>query len=101
MGDAEGVRVSFFDGDTFIGESNISSIVNGSSQSVSIEYTPDTEGFHLIKTVIDPYSLISESNEENNSATRSIIVGQIVGYGRIDLDASVRPSQADPPPRGP
>ena len=84
-GNAHNCIVHFFDADTLIGEKPISSISHHSHATASIEWQAVEEGFHLIKVVVDPANHIAETDEENNKATRSVLVGRLLGYGGIEV----------------
>jgi parallel beta-helix repeat protein len=88
---AENVTVRFLDGEAMIGEQKIPFIYPGSNGTASIQWTAKGEGFHPIKVVVDPYNAIIETDESNNEATRSILVGQIPFVGGIIVEASVIP----------
>jgi subtilase family serine protease len=88
---AENVTVRFLDGEALIGEQKISFIYPGSDGTASIQWTAKGEGFHPIKVVVDPYNAIIETDEGNNEAARSILVGKIPFSGGIIVEASVIP----------
>jgi parallel beta-helix repeat protein len=87
------INVRFFDGNTSIGEQQISFISHNSQGTASINWTAENEGFHLIKVVVDPDNIISEKDEENNEATRSVLVGEITQFGEIIITGSVSPNE--------
>jgi subtilase family serine protease len=88
----ENVAVQFLDCSQMIGEELISSISHHSEGTVSVDWTAEGEGFHLIKVVIDPRNEIVERDEENNDATRSLLVGDSLASGGITLSGTVNPS---------
>jgi parallel beta-helix repeat protein len=88
---AENVTIRFLDGKTMVSEQKIPVIYSGSEVSVSIKWTAKGEGFHPIKVIVDPYNAIIETDEGNNEATRSILVGKIPLVGGIIVEASVTP----------
>jgi len=80
---AENVMVQFYDGTTPISQQQISLISHNSYGTAFTEWTALGEGYHLIKVVVDPDDNITETDETNNMATRSILVGKHTGYGGI------------------
>ena len=78
---ANNVVVRFYDASTLIGEDQISYLSHHSQAEASIEWTAQEEGYHLIKVIVDPDDNIEETDETNNEATRSVLVGTYVGYG--------------------
>ena len=80
---AENVVVRFVDATMLLGEERISYLSHHSQSQVAIEWTAQGEGYHLIKTIVDPDGSIAETDETNNEATRSILVGNYAGYGGI------------------
>jgi len=95
-GNADGLYVRFFDSATLIGEDYISSIPYNSHEVASIEWQANGERFHLVKVVVDPDNKVSETDEENNEATRSVLVGRLVGYGGIELTRHLTQSETYP-----
>ena len=95
-GNAKNVKVQFFDGDVLIGEDQISFISYHTSGLASVEWTAARQGFHLMKVIVDPSNAISETDEENNEATRSVLVGRLVGYGGIEISPSTYTYEAYP-----
>jgi len=89
----ENVTVQFFEASTLISEQGISSISHHSHGTASIDWTFEGEGFHLIKVVLDPYDDVVEKDEENNEATRSILVGEIPHFGAIIINGSATPNE--------
>ncbi|MCK4444304.1 MAG: PKD domain-containing protein, partial [Thermoplasmata archaeon] len=92
-GNAENITLQFFDALLLIGERQISSISHHSHGITSIDWPAENEGFHLIKVVVDPHNTIIETEEENNEATRSILVGEILGFGGISVNGSAAPNE--------
>jgi uncharacterized repeat protein (TIGR01451 family) len=88
----ENVTVHFFDGNNSIGQQQISSISYNSHVEVSVDWTATGEGYHLIKVTVDPYDMIAETDEYNNNATRSLLVGEIPSYGAIILTGEANPN---------
>ncbi|MBN1621065.1 MAG: hypothetical protein JW871_00555 [Endomicrobiales bacterium] len=86
---AEGVVVRFFDGDVLIGEKTISSISHKSSAETFIDWTSEFDEMHIIKVVVDPDNAINESDETNNEATRSVLLG--TATGGIEVTGSLSP----------
>ncbi|UCE95830.1 MAG: hypothetical protein JSV51_09040 [Candidatus Bathyarchaeota archaeon] len=86
------IPVRFLDGNTTIGDQSIPIISHHSSATTSINWTAEHEGFHLIKVIIDPTNIINESSEENNIATRSLLVGEFPHFGTIILNATAHPT---------
>jgi len=87
------VTVGFWDGNSSIGERRISLISYHSEATTSIEWTTSNEGFHLMKVIVDPYCTIAETDEGNNEATRSILVGQLSNIGSIIVNGSATPNE--------
>jgi parallel beta-helix repeat protein len=91
--DLGNISVRFFDGNASIGEQQISFISHHSQGSASIDWTAESEGFHLIKVIVDPENAIVETYEENNEVTRSILVGEIPHFGGIIVNGSATPNE--------
>ena len=88
---SENVTVRFLDGEAVIGEQRIPFIYPRSNGIASVYWTAKGEGFHPIKVIVDPYNAIIETDECNNEATRSILVGKIPFVGGIIVEGSVIP----------
>jgi len=73
------IKVGFYDGspsaETLIGTTNIGYILAGASITTSISWTAIV-GTHVIYVVADPDGTISESDEDNNVAHNTVIVGE-------------------------
>jgi PKD repeat protein len=95
-GNAKNVKVQFFDTGTLIGEDQISFISYHTSGVASVEWTAARQGFHLMRVIVDPSNTIQETDEENNEATRSVLVGRLVGYGGIEISPSTNSYEAYP-----
>jgi PKD repeat protein len=95
-GNAKNVRVQFLEGDTLIGEDQISFISYHTRGVASVEWTAIRQGFHLMRVIVDPSNTIQETDEENNEATRSVLVGRLVGYGGIEISPSTNSYEAYP-----
>ena len=85
----QNVSVKFYDEDIYIGEAILSQVSYHSTGNASIQYAPGIAGYRLIKVVVDGNNNITESNENNNEATRPIAVGSGDFYGGIELTGSV------------
>ena len=76
---ASGVEVGFFDGDPGIQFGSTSVTLSPGQitvvQAQWIAAAPDT---HFIRVVVDPFGLSSESSYTNNSASRTVVLGQPV-----------------------
>jgi alpha-L-rhamnosidase len=85
-GNADGVVVEFRDGNTVLGQTAPVSVAAGASATVS--YTWDTRGIngdHVITAVVDPANTIGESDETNNSLSRTITIrGNKVDNGSFE-----------------
>jgi subtilase family serine protease len=89
----QNVTVRFLDGNITIGEQQISSISYNSHITASVEWTAVGEGYHLMKILVDPDNVHAESDEDNNEATRSLLVGEVPSYGAVILTGTVDPSE--------
>ncbi|HDI86398.1 MAG TPA: hypothetical protein ENF83_03210, partial [Candidatus Korarchaeota archaeon] len=49
-------------------------VEEGSSDEITIEYSPTEPGLHEISAVVDPGNEVAESNEDNNGALLEVIV---------------------------
>ncbi|HIH77081.1 MAG TPA: hypothetical protein HA343_07220, partial [Methanomassiliicoccales archaeon] len=67
-------NVSFYDNGTLIGKREISNLPTGQFGVASISWTPSFAGLHTVIVVVDEESIIVESNEVNNEASRSVTV---------------------------
>ena len=91
----ENILVRFLDGNVSIGEEQISFISHHSQVTASIDWTAEGEGFHLIKVVVDPDNTVDETDEDNNEATRSVLVGPW-HFGGIVLTGSISSNETYP-----
>lgn len=89
----QNITVRFTDGNLSIGDQQVSSIPKHSGRTASIAWTADREGFHLMKVVVDPDNALVETDEENNEATRSLLVGQFQYFGGIMVSGSANPNE--------
>ncbi len=69
------VEIEFYDGSDLLDKVK-ASISRGGTNEVTLLWTPDSTGKHIIKVVIDPEDDFTETNENNNEATKSIEVGE-------------------------
>lgn len=69
------VDIEFYDGSDLLDKVK-ASISKGGTNEVTLLWTPDSTGKHTIKVVIDPDDDFSETNENNNEATKSVDVGE-------------------------
>lgn len=90
---AENTTIHFYDSVSLIGEDHISFISHHSHGTASIDWTADGEGYHLIKVVVDPFNDMIETDEDNNEATRSLLVGEMWQYGGIIVAGSISPNE--------
>jgi len=90
---AENVNVQFFDNQNLIGE-RIISLSHHSESTVVMDLNVD-EGLHQIGVLIDPGNAHVEIDEENNRATRSVLVGTWI-QGGITLTGAVNPPVTNP-----
>ncbi len=94
--DANNVTVQFFDGDPDAGgiqigdDQIIASIPAGGEGTVSVDWTPETNA-HAIYVWVDPFDSIQESNEENNIAFNTILLGI---KGDLNNDGKITPADA-------
>jgi hypothetical protein len=75
--DAWNVEVGFYDGPSLIAIKNAGLIKAGGTRTASIQWTDTPAGDHLIRVVADPNNKISESNEKNNEASKTITVSSV------------------------
>ncbi|MBL7765535.1 MAG: fibronectin type III domain-containing protein [Chitinophagaceae bacterium] len=68
----------------------VGGLVNGGNTTINIPtpYSSALPGVHVIRAIIDADSQIQESNEMNNEATRSFIVGQTANLYFQELTAT-------------
>ncbi len=78
---AANVKVDFYndglpeEGGTLIATTTIPSIAARSSATAQVNWTTETKGPNKITVLIDPDNTIAEANEDNNTASRYIWVG--------------------------
>ncbi|MEW5759523.1 MAG: CARDB domain-containing protein [Candidatus Thermoplasmatota archaeon] len=92
--DAFAVTVNFNGTYMQIGTKVIDSIPKKENRTVSIDWTPYMPGRQTIKVYADPQNSIQEENENNNEATRDIIVGTTPSV--ITVDAKLEPEKCIP-----
>ncbi|MCA9933907.1 MAG: DUF11 domain-containing protein [Ardenticatenaceae bacterium] len=73
------VAVDFYDGNpyeggTLLGRQTVDSFAPRSKETVTITWTPETNGEYTIYAVIDPDNVITENNEMNNVVMRPVFV---------------------------
>ena len=73
---AQDVKVVFMDFDNIIGDVNIPIMLPGESNTVSIQRTWNEASFRLITVIVDPNNQITESEENNNSASKVYQIGE-------------------------
>ena len=94
--DASDVTVQFFDGDPGAGgiqigsDQTITSIPAGGAGMVSVDWTPGAYAY-AIYVRVDPFDSIQESNEENNIAFNTILLGT---RGDLNNDGTITPADA-------
>lgn len=72
---APAVVVAFYVGDTLIGQTAPVDIASGETTDVSVSWdVPRTTGQHDITAVVDPGNSVVESDEANNSITRTVTI---------------------------
>lgn len=76
-GDALNVQVGFYDGASLIGIKKIGLIKAGGTGTASIQWKATPAGDHLIRVLADPNNKISESDETNNEASKTITVSGV------------------------
>jgi peptidoglycan/xylan/chitin deacetylase (PgdA/CDA1 family) len=93
---ANNILVDFYDGqpsvENLIGSDTITSIDNGTSAVASTSWTA-VAGNHDIFVVADPNNAISESNENNNEASKPLIIGgsgSVLHVENIDMSWSTQ-----------
>ncbi|HXQ24059.1 MAG TPA: CARDB domain-containing protein [Candidatus Acidoferrales bacterium] len=86
------VTVDFYDGDVFIGNRRITTVMpfNGTAV-VSVPYTLPGSGLHAIRVVVDEQNVIAESDETNNEATA--VLGQVPAPSNLGGFTLPRPGQ--------
>ena len=67
--------VGFYEDDILLGETTVDLAV-GATANAAVQTAFPTEGFHLITVKADPDDAVFESNEDNNSASQLLRVGQ-------------------------
>jgi hypothetical protein len=74
--DAANVVVRFLDGSTMIGDSTaLATLARGASAQLSVTWdTRGIQGDHVVVARADPNNMIAESNENNNTAQRTITI---------------------------
>ncbi len=93
--DAAGIDVSFFDFDTLIGQTTITSLAAGATADVSVQTSYPEASFRLITVKVDPADTIVELSEANNEASSVLQVGQpTTGAAAIVVSAS--PATGEP-----
>jgi len=94
--DASNVTVQFFDCDPDAGgiqigsDQTITSIRAGGAETVSVDWTPEAYAYSIYVRV-DPFDSIQESNEENNIAFSTILLGIM---GDLNYDCEITPADA-------
>jgi hypothetical protein len=72
------VLVGFYDGEpdagVLIGNDRIRLVLDGKSRSADVKWVPEVEGDHDIYVQVDPDDTISEDNEDNNQAFKTVTV---------------------------
>jgi hypothetical protein len=88
--DARGVVVQFLDGTTVLGRSAAIDLAKGASKDVSFTWSSKgINGERVITAQADPDNKITESNEGNNSAQRTITIrGNKVTNGSFEQSSS-------------
>ena len=89
---ATNVLVNFYDGQpgagTLIGSDTIPSLGEGTSAAASTTWTA-TAGAHDMFVVADPEDTIAESNENNNVASKLLVIGgSVIHVASIDMSWS-------------
>jgi len=87
---ATGVVVQLFDGTTSLGKTAAVDLAAGASKQVSLTWdTRGIKGDRQVKAVVDPAGVIAESDETDNSLTRTITVrGNKVTNGSFETSSS-------------
>lgn len=85
-GDADGVVVEFRDGETVLGRTAPVSVAKDGSAAVSLTWdTRAVKGDHVITAVVDPANTVAESDERNNTASRTVTIrGNKVDNGSFE-----------------
>jgi hypothetical protein len=68
------VDIEFYDDDELF-ETTTATINRAKTNIVEISWTPDSGGTHSISIIVDPEDEITETNENNNEAQKSVEVG--------------------------
>lgn len=87
---ATGVVVELFDGVTSLGTTVPVDIAAGASATVTKVWdTRSVKGDRVIKAVVDPADTVPESDESDNTATRTVMVrGNVVANGSFEASSS-------------
>ncbi|HVR40140.1 MAG TPA: CARDB domain-containing protein, partial [Thermoanaerobaculia bacterium] len=91
-GDATNVAYTISDvmgsGETVLKSGTVATISSNGSQLVTLPISLGT-GSHTIKVVLDPAAQIAETNESNNTATKSFAVSPVANIDLVVVEGSV------------
>jgi len=99
--EAQDVLVVFKDFDQIIGSQVIPIIEPNDTNTVSIQYTWPEASFRLITIEVDPNNTISESDENNNTASKVYQIGEISGIDTNDMLGDLFLNSGDIQPTNP
>ena len=86
---AENFIVQVKDGDRLIHRERVNNLAANSSRLISFTYTPSSSGTSTLSASVDPFGLISENDETNNSAERSFDITRNRGANPVITDVNV------------
>lgn len=87
---ASNVNVRFYTDSIYYNETIIPFIAANSTQTISMNFTYNLDGFYPIKVWIDSAGNLGETNALNNTAIRPITVGLFTVPGAIIVNANAR-----------
>jgi len=88
-GGAVNVQLSLLDHSETLGRVVVPVVQPGDQLQLEFFASFRPGGFHIVQVQADPEDLIEELNEDNNLATRLLVVGQETGiWGRVEVSAT-------------
>jgi len=89
--DAEDALIMYYvDGD-YVANTSVN-VSAQSTQQATVQHSISTDGYHIVKVVIDENNDISEIDEDNNEASTTVPVGSIVEEGGITVVVTSAPT---------
>jgi PKD repeat protein/pimeloyl-ACP methyl ester carboxylesterase len=92
---ADEMELSLFVDEVPLGSTRVPGLLSGDHNSIefSTPWSSSIVGTHIVRAVVDHLGEIEESNEQNNEATRAIVVGQSPNLRFVNFTVSnTRPS---------